>query len=149
MLFTLGFCQNHLLSPFDIRPPTFGTWPNKGNPFLHRRPSAFTFLMSLPFSYLNTTSTLYCSFPRHDFQTFHFPGFSNGALNSKCLLQSHAFAINSEKPWGTGRPVGLIFSVTHVWFCRMWPHSLPYIQLAPWVQQYLNQSTPRSVGQVC
>ena len=41
--------------------------------------------------------------PRHQFQTFYFPGFLNGALNSRCVIQSHASqTISSESPGWPG-----------------------------------------------
>ena len=69
--------------------------------------------MSLPFSDLNNPSTLCCSFPRHDFQTFHFAGFSNGAVNSRCVSQSCVSqTVYTDKPWGPTRLTGLSFIVS-------------------------------------
>lgn len=78
--------------------------------------------MSLPFSDLNNPSTLCCSFPRHDFQTFHFAGFSNGAVNSTCVAQSCVSqTVYTDKPWGPTRLTGLSFivSLTSKWFYRV------------------------------
>ena len=78
-----------------------GIRPNEYLFFLHIRPPSLTFLMSLPTSILLAYHAVFS--PRHQFQTFYFPGFLNGALNSGCILQSHASqTISSESPGWPG-----------------------------------------------